>query len=94
MKNFSILNELFAGGYLTKSSANPGAGDLLMGFLGSVILSFAFSMFRQRKVGRRLLLLGSLCLPPDGTCVSNLFGQSIDQINNACRWSKGMQPRY
>jgi len=42
--------EICAGGYLTKSSANPGAGDLLMGFLGSVILSFAFSLFRQRKV--------------------------------------------
>lgn len=42
--------EICAGGYLTKSAANPGAGDLLMGFLGSVILSFAFSLFRQRKV--------------------------------------------
>lgn len=31
-------------------SSNPGAGDILMGFLGSVILSFAFSMFKQRKV--------------------------------------------
>ncbi|CAK9261328.1 unnamed protein product [Sphagnum jensenii] len=41
------------GGYLTKSSGNPGAGDLLMGFLGSVILSFAFSLFRQRKVVQR-----------------------------------------
>lgn len=40
-----------AGGYLTKSAGSPGAGDLLMGFLGSVILSFAFSMFRQREVG-------------------------------------------
>lgn len=36
--------------YLTKVSSNPGAGDVLMGFLGSVILSFAFSMFKQRKV--------------------------------------------
>jgi hypothetical protein len=42
--------EICAEGYLTKSAANPGAGDLLMGFLGSVILSFAFSLFRQRKV--------------------------------------------
>lgn len=41
----------FAGGYLTKSAGSPGAGDMLMGFLGSVILSFAFSMYRQRKVG-------------------------------------------
>ncbi|KZV25535.1 hypothetical protein F511_27520 [Dorcoceras hygrometricum] len=41
------------GYYLTKSSSNPGAGDLLMGFLGSVILSFAFSMFRQRKLVKR-----------------------------------------
>ncbi|XP_073304225.1 plastidal glycolate/glycerate translocator 1, chloroplastic-like [Primulina huaijiensis] len=41
------------GYYLTKASSNPGAGDLLMGFLGSVILSFAFSMFRQRKLVQR-----------------------------------------
>lgn len=39
-----------AGDYLTKASSNPGAGDILMGFLGSVIISFAFSMFKQRKV--------------------------------------------
>lgn len=38
------------GYYLTKASSNPGAGDVLMGFLGSVILSFAFSMFKQRRV--------------------------------------------
>ncbi|KAF2308840.1 hypothetical protein GH714_021717 [Hevea brasiliensis] len=37
------------GYYLTKVSSNPGAGDVLMGFLGSVILSFAFSIFKQRK---------------------------------------------
>ncbi|XP_073111599.1 plastidal glycolate/glycerate translocator 1, chloroplastic-like isoform X2 [Elaeis guineensis] len=39
--------------YLTKVSSNPGAGDLLMGFLGSVIISFAFSMFKQRKLVKR-----------------------------------------
>ncbi|KAJ7556960.1 hypothetical protein O6H91_05G106000 [Diphasiastrum complanatum] len=39
--------------YLTKNLNNPGAGDFLMGFLGSVILSFAFSMFRQRKLVQR-----------------------------------------
>lgn len=39
------------GDYLTESPSNPGAGDILMGFLGSVIISFAFSMFNQRKVG-------------------------------------------
>ncbi|GLJ46637.1 hypothetical protein SUGI_0982720 [Cryptomeria japonica] len=39
--------------YLTKNSSNPGAGDIFMGFLGSVILSFAFSMFRQRKLVKR-----------------------------------------
>ncbi|XP_022996185.1 plastidal glycolate/glycerate translocator 1, chloroplastic-like [Cucurbita maxima] len=39
--------------YLTKASSNPGAGDILMGFLGSVILSFAFSMFKQRKLVKR-----------------------------------------
>ncbi|XWS62242.1 hypothetical protein CRYUN_Cryun07bG0193500 [Craigia yunnanensis] len=41
------------GYYLTKVSYNPGAGDILMGFLGSVILSFAFSMFKQRKLVKR-----------------------------------------
>ncbi|KAL5550879.1 hypothetical protein UlMin_001055 [Ulmus minor] len=41
------------GNYLTKVSSNPGAGDVLMGFLGSVILSFAFSMFKQRKLVKR-----------------------------------------
>ncbi|KAH0974605.1 hypothetical protein GBA52_016504 [Prunus armeniaca] len=41
------------GSYLTKVSSNPGAGDVLMGFLGSVILSFAFSMFKQRKLVKR-----------------------------------------
>ncbi|KAI4364972.1 hypothetical protein MLD38_021002 [Melastoma candidum] len=41
------------GHYLTKVSSNPGAGDVLMGFLGSVILSFAFSMFKQRKLVKR-----------------------------------------
>ncbi|XP_020093848.1 plastidal glycolate/glycerate translocator 1, chloroplastic [Ananas comosus] len=41
------------GNYLTKVSSNPGAGDILMGFLGSVIISFAFSMFKQRKLVKR-----------------------------------------
>ncbi|KAL6008232.1 Plastidal glycolate/glycerate translocator 1, chloroplastic [Asimina triloba] len=41
------------GDYLTKVSSNPGAGDILMGFLGSVIISFAFSMFKQRKLVKR-----------------------------------------
>ncbi|ONK71540.1 uncharacterized protein A4U43_C04F9690 [Asparagus officinalis] len=41
------------GSYLTKVSSNPGAGDILMGFLGSVIISFAFSMFKQRKLVKR-----------------------------------------
>ncbi|KAJ9556186.1 hypothetical protein OSB04_010800 [Centaurea solstitialis] len=41
------------GYYLTKVSSDPGAGDILMGFLGSVILSFAFSMFKQRKLVKR-----------------------------------------
>lgn len=39
--------------YLTKSASAPGAGDVLMGILGSVILSFAFSMFKQRKLVKR-----------------------------------------
>ena len=42
-----------AGNYLTKVASDPGAGDILMGFLGSVILSFAFSMFKQRKVKKK-----------------------------------------
>ncbi|CAA2986574.1 plastidal glycolate glycerate translocator 1, chloroplastic [Olea europaea subsp. europaea] len=41
------------GYYLTKAPSNPGAGDILMGFLGSVIISFAFSMFKQRKLVKR-----------------------------------------
>ncbi|ESQ33608.1 hypothetical protein EUTSA_v10007389mg [Eutrema salsugineum] len=41
------------GNYLTKVASDPGAGDILMGFLGSVILSFAFSMFKQRKLVKR-----------------------------------------
>ncbi|PWZ56639.1 Plastidal glycolate/glycerate translocator 1, chloroplastic [Zea mays] len=41
------------GDYLTKAPSNPGAGDVLMGFLGSVIISFAFSMFKQRKLVKR-----------------------------------------
>ncbi|GAV88153.1 LOW QUALITY PROTEIN: LrgB domain-containing protein, partial [Cephalotus follicularis] len=35
------------GYYLTKVPSDPGAGDILMGFLGSVILSFAFAMFKE-----------------------------------------------
>lgn len=49
-KTFDLIPNILTGYYLTKASANPGAGDILMGFLGSVILSFAFSMFKQRKV--------------------------------------------
>lgn len=45
--------EPILGYYLTKASTNPGAGDILMGFLGSVIISFAFSMFKQRKLMKR-----------------------------------------
>lgn len=41
------------GYYLTKVPSNPGAGDILMSFLGSVIISFAFSMFKQRKLIKR-----------------------------------------
>ncbi|KAL4592984.1 hypothetical protein LXL04_005993 [Taraxacum kok-saghyz] len=50
----SMDDRMFSSGYyLTKVSSNPGAGDILMGFLGSVILSFAFSMFKQRKLVKR-----------------------------------------
>ncbi|GAV69248.1 LOW QUALITY PROTEIN: LrgB domain-containing protein [Cephalotus follicularis] len=45
----SGLNHVL-GYYLTKVPTDPGAGDILMGFLRSVILSFAFSMFKQRKL--------------------------------------------
>lgn len=44
------------GDYLTKVPSNPGAGDVLMGFLGSVIISFAFSMFKQRKVPLHMVI--------------------------------------
>jgi uncharacterized membrane protein YeaQ/YmgE (transglycosylase-associated protein family) len=46
----SYIKSGCSGDYLTKAPSNPGAGDVLMGFLGSVIISFAFSMFKQRKV--------------------------------------------
>lgn len=36
---------------MTKKKESPGAGDILNGFLGSVILSFAFSVYGQRMVG-------------------------------------------
>ncbi|KAK2662623.1 hypothetical protein Ddye_001197 [Dipteronia dyeriana] len=49
----SGLDPVLGSNYLTKVSSNPGAGDVLMGFLGSVILSFAFSMFKQRKLVKR-----------------------------------------
>eukprot|EP01018_Ginkgo_biloba_P020618 Gb_26583 [translate_table: standard] len=46
-RTFSGLGfEPVLGAYLSKSSSNPGAGDILMGFLGSVVILFAFSMFR------------------------------------------------
>ncbi|XP_057758994.1 plastidal glycolate/glycerate translocator 1, chloroplastic [Arachis stenosperma] len=41
------------GFYLTESSSDPGAGDILLEFLGPVILSFAFSMFKQRTLMKR-----------------------------------------
>ncbi|KAL5555751.1 hypothetical protein UlMin_037987 [Ulmus minor] len=44
---------LYTRNYLTKVLSNPGASDVLMGFLGSVILSFAFSMFKQRELFKR-----------------------------------------
>jgi len=57
---------MHTGYYLTKVSSNPGAGDVLMGFLGPVILSFAFSMFKQRKVTSFLTIhanrSGSFCI--------------------------------
>ncbi|KAG5524377.1 hypothetical protein RHGRI_031139 [Rhododendron griersonianum] len=49
----AVVFTLNTGYYLTKVSSNPGAGDILMGFLGSVIISFAFSMFKQRKLVKR-----------------------------------------
>ena len=41
--------------YLLKGSAGAmmGAGDIFMGFLGSVILSFGFRIFAQREIMRR-----------------------------------------
>ncbi|XP_028754697.1 plastidal glycolate/glycerate translocator 1, chloroplastic-like [Neltuma alba] len=54
---FGYLSKLgfepLLGYYLTNASSNPGAGDILNAFLGSVILSFAFSMFKQRKLIKR-----------------------------------------
>jgi putative effector of murein hydrolase/putative effector of murein hydrolase LrgA (UPF0299 family) len=45
--------EVTLGEYMTKNKESPGAGDILNGFLGSVILSFAFSVYGQRKIIRR-----------------------------------------
>ena len=60
-----------AGGYLTKNSGSPGAGDMLMGFLGSVILSFAFSMYRQRKVDTVEFLTSTALLYSFLLCVTD-----------------------
>ncbi|OIV92963.1 hypothetical protein TanjilG_18253 [Lupinus angustifolius] len=40
------------GHYVTNSSSNPGAGDILMGFLGPVLLSLPFCMFQTQLVER------------------------------------------
>ncbi|KAK9807442.1 hypothetical protein WJX73_007719 [Symbiochloris irregularis] len=37
-------------GFLTKNAAQQGAGDLLMSFLGVVILTFGFKIFSQRRL--------------------------------------------
>eukprot|EP01018_Ginkgo_biloba_P000441 Gb_36916 [translate_table: standard] len=42
---FEVGFEPVLGAYLTKSSSNPSASNILVGFLGSVIISFAFLMF-------------------------------------------------
>ncbi|EIE23379.1 hypothetical protein COCSUDRAFT_15440, partial [Coccomyxa subellipsoidea C-169] len=39
--------------YIAKGSGAMGAGDLLMSFLGVVILSFGFKIFGQRRLMRR-----------------------------------------
>ncbi|GJM91588.1 hypothetical protein PR202_ga07974 [Eleusine coracana subsp. coracana] len=49
----AYFNPTALGDYLTKAASNPGAGDVLMSFLGSVIISFAFAMFKQRKLAKR-----------------------------------------
>ncbi|CAL0314192.1 unnamed protein product [Lupinus luteus] len=40
------------GHYVTNSSSNPGAGDILVGFLGPVLLSLPFCMFQTQLVER------------------------------------------
>jgi hypothetical protein len=50
-------NVVSPGDYLTKAASNPGAGDILMGFLGTVIISFAFSIFKQRKVLLHMVIM-------------------------------------
>ena len=51
--------------YLTKGKygAPWGAGDLLMAFLHSVILSFGFRVFAQRALMRRCARVGAGALP-------------------------------
>eukprot|EP00898_Chlorokybus_atmophyticus_P001782 jgi/Chlat1/2604/Chrsp178S02454 len=45
--------ETILGGYLTKVASNVGAGDILLGLLGPVVLSFAFSMYDERELMQR-----------------------------------------
>lgn len=39
--------------FLTKGVGAMGAGDILMSFLGTVILSFGFRVFAQRDLMKR-----------------------------------------
>lgn len=64
---------MHTGYYLTKASTNPGAGDVLMGFLGSVILSFAFSMFKQRKVATHSFIIQLQDFSHFDSCCFNRF---------------------
>nr|CAB3495136.1 unnamed protein product [Digitaria exilis] len=65
------------GDYLTKAPSNPGAGDVLMGFLGSVIISFAFSMFKQRKLVKRHAAEIFTSIAIASTCITVALALSI-----------------
>jgi len=63
------------GAYLAKGAGPMGAGDLLMSFLGCVILSFGFRIFEQRAIMRRHFaeIMG-------GCFISALFGMVVSAL--------------
>ncbi|KAK9218406.1 hypothetical protein WN943_007043 [Citrus x changshan-huyou] len=81
--------DLVLGNYLTKVSSNPGAGDILMGFLGSlvkrhaaeiftsVILSTLFSLYSTALAGRLVGLEPTLTVSILPRCITVALALSI-----------------